>query len=77
MGIMKAQLAADPNLTAVSVAYEPDADGRDAASISGEGALPAVPGLPWAALLAIPPAAGALAWAAAQATVRRALRGLP
>lgn len=38
---MKAQLAADPNLTAVSVAYEPDADGLDAASISGEGALPA------------------------------------
>lgn len=44
---------------------------------AGEGALPAVPGLPWLALLAIPPAAGALAWAAAQATVRRALRGLP
>jgi len=38
---LKTQLAADPNLTAVSVAYEPDADGRDAASISGEGALPA------------------------------------
>ncbi len=38
--LMKGTLASDANLTAAYVAYEPDADGNDASSRAGGGALP-------------------------------------
>jgi cell division transport system permease protein len=45
--------------------------------VGGEGRLDSLTGLPWAALLALPPVAYLLGWGTAQATVRRWLRELP